>query len=561
MAKQNFIAGGYYGKLGATVGQRWKNIRTIRAYAVPVNPRTPSQQANRNRFAQAIKAAQTAIQFNNGAPCWANDRITEFMFRTSEAKKRIDAGVTGWLAVPLHPSGVAPSVTVADLQLSQVSGGGWEVTSATVAALPAARRFTICARVFDNVTRTFVDVMAMAQLGAGDGTVFSLPAGSNYTMVDGSLLVGITNDDSDHDGNFVLIAPQTFSPPSSMDITDAGLYFVNGRTLALRSPTMSGLLGTYTLDVSVTLYNPVAGTTVTETQRVTTVQGAENLALVATAGTGTFNSASVASVSMVSASGTSTSLTFSNVQCVTDANTPPLQITIDDVVFTWSRDGRPTFNSAKLAALGGDYVISAAVSMRIDGTSTALSDSGTFTVGNGTGSGSLSQQSAATIFASAAAATVSVSSQSGYPSKLVFSGVATTNNQITVSNYEEFSAVFYSPQDYDPLGIYGFPSDGSIVAYIATVGNNFPAGSEVSFSGTVKIPGTPERTFSSTGTWDWSEFYNGTSLMSMELPLVFLPGEGEGLEFLGDCSARIKFTSTRLNVDIVFDYYIQNMEY
>ena len=29
MATQNFIGGGYYGKMGATVGQRWKNKRII----------------------------------------------------------------------------------------------------------------------------------------------------------------------------------------------------------------------------------------------------------------------------------------------------------------------------------------------------------------------------------------------------------------------------------------------------------------------------------------------------------------------------------------------------
>ena len=30
MAIQNFLSGGYYGKLGATVGQRWKNKQNLR---------------------------------------------------------------------------------------------------------------------------------------------------------------------------------------------------------------------------------------------------------------------------------------------------------------------------------------------------------------------------------------------------------------------------------------------------------------------------------------------------------------------------------------------------
>ena len=55
MAKQNFLAGGFYGKLGAMVGQRWKNKRTIRTYVIPHNPNTPEQRKNRNGFAGAVQ--------------------------------------------------------------------------------------------------------------------------------------------------------------------------------------------------------------------------------------------------------------------------------------------------------------------------------------------------------------------------------------------------------------------------------------------------------------------------------------------------------------------------
>ena len=57
MAKQNFLAGGFYGKLGAMVGQRWKNKRTIRTYVIPHNPNTPEQRKNRNGFAGAVQFA------------------------------------------------------------------------------------------------------------------------------------------------------------------------------------------------------------------------------------------------------------------------------------------------------------------------------------------------------------------------------------------------------------------------------------------------------------------------------------------------------------------------
>ena len=61
MAVQNFLSGGYYGKLGETVGQRWKNKRTIRTYVIPRNPRTEKQQANRGLFANAVTFAQIGL--------------------------------------------------------------------------------------------------------------------------------------------------------------------------------------------------------------------------------------------------------------------------------------------------------------------------------------------------------------------------------------------------------------------------------------------------------------------------------------------------------------------
>lgn len=48
----NFLKGTYDGKVGATVGSKWKNKGTIRTYAVPANPRTPGQQTVRAGFAE-----------------------------------------------------------------------------------------------------------------------------------------------------------------------------------------------------------------------------------------------------------------------------------------------------------------------------------------------------------------------------------------------------------------------------------------------------------------------------------------------------------------------------
>jgi len=46
----NFLKGTYSGKVGATVGSKWKNKGTVRTFAIPSNPNTPAQQNVRNGF-------------------------------------------------------------------------------------------------------------------------------------------------------------------------------------------------------------------------------------------------------------------------------------------------------------------------------------------------------------------------------------------------------------------------------------------------------------------------------------------------------------------------------
>ena len=108
MAIQNFLSGGYYGKLGQTIGQRWKNKRTVKAYAVPTNPRTEKQQANRGRFAYGVKLAQLAQAATYRSLLFSSESNTEWALRMSVAKNATDSGITGLDAVPLCPTGFVP---------------------------------------------------------------------------------------------------------------------------------------------------------------------------------------------------------------------------------------------------------------------------------------------------------------------------------------------------------------------------------------------------------------------------------------------------------------------
>ena len=122
MAIQNFLSGGYYGKLGATVGQRWKNKRTIRTYVVPANPRTPTQQANRGKFADAVTFAQMGMQMNYYCTLFDDPNFTKWNYRMKVARELKNAGLTDLDLIPLYPISFNPPVLLTEFIKATVTG-------------------------------------------------------------------------------------------------------------------------------------------------------------------------------------------------------------------------------------------------------------------------------------------------------------------------------------------------------------------------------------------------------------------------------------------------------
>ena len=122
MAIQNFLSGGYYGKLGATVGQRWKNKRTIRTYVVPNNPRTPSQQANRGKFADAVTYSQIGMQMNYYCALFDDPNMTRWNYRMKVARELKAAGFNDLDLIPLYPMSYTPAILLSDFTRSKVEG-------------------------------------------------------------------------------------------------------------------------------------------------------------------------------------------------------------------------------------------------------------------------------------------------------------------------------------------------------------------------------------------------------------------------------------------------------
>lgn len=120
MAKFNTLAGGYYGKLGATVGQRWKNIRTVRAYVVPHNPQTEVQQANRQRFSDCVFYAQLAGQMNAKVTAFDTTSKTLWNARMSTARALQDLGYSEMDRLPLYPTSFSVPNIISAATITQV---------------------------------------------------------------------------------------------------------------------------------------------------------------------------------------------------------------------------------------------------------------------------------------------------------------------------------------------------------------------------------------------------------------------------------------------------------
>lgn len=55
MGKMNLLKANYSGKVGQTVGAKWKDQSTLRTYSTPANPNTEAQKSVRGAFAELTK--------------------------------------------------------------------------------------------------------------------------------------------------------------------------------------------------------------------------------------------------------------------------------------------------------------------------------------------------------------------------------------------------------------------------------------------------------------------------------------------------------------------------
>lgn len=206
MAIQNFLSGGYYGKLGQTVGQRWKNKRTIRAYVIPANPRTAKQQANRGQFGNAVLYSQMGMQMNYLTTLFDRPDMSQWNARMSTARDLRKSGATNLDLIPLYPMSFTPPYLITELNIKEVSGVGL-VTFYVSGTLPSVDRRLSC--MLDIKTTTGAEVglkLYLADFHAGAQPTITMQLDDPSEINTQCLARLVSLDDTDSSTDFVVSA-------------------------------------------------------------------------------------------------------------------------------------------------------------------------------------------------------------------------------------------------------------------------------------------------------------------------------------------------------------------
>lgn len=209
MATQNFLSGGYYGKLGATVGQRWKNKRTIRTYVIPHDPKTPDQIAQRTKFGSGVFYAQLAQQANYSCTFFNSESMTNWNRRMSVAVENKSLFTTLLSLIPLIPNNsVAPYAIISGTYKVDNDTHTMEIKLA--GHLPsAARKYTVL--LTNNPTgTTATDVkMLSATSTAANPNVLITSELADFEMLDTTKVRIVSSDDVNSSLDMVISAEIT----------------------------------------------------------------------------------------------------------------------------------------------------------------------------------------------------------------------------------------------------------------------------------------------------------------------------------------------------------------
>lgn len=228
MAKFNTLAGGYYGKLGATVGQRWKNLRTVRTYVIPANPQTPTQQANRRRFSDCVWYAQIAQQINPKTTAFDTTAKTLWNCRMSTARALQDLSLTEMDRIPLYPTTFSLPYTISAATVSGIVDTNH--VEVTVEGVTLNEERVLVMLVLLPGVESWKDrlVLCIGSNGDTGGNVFTFRIPEGVTFTDGMKARFCSCDDVSS-GTDLIASSQINLPMATIDVHtfDTSLRNVN----------------------------------------------------------------------------------------------------------------------------------------------------------------------------------------------------------------------------------------------------------------------------------------------------------------------------------------------
>lgn len=173
MGKMNLLKANWYGKVGQTVGAKWKNKSTIRTYTKPANPDTAAQQTVRGGFASVtsfVALFADGIRYKSALDT-AGQSVRNAIIKLN--KEMVAAG----------------SLTKADLLISK---GGLQKPAVSDAALATGKvKVTFAAPTATNFTNK-AKLIVVAVDGV-DGVVDVFEAAPNAATATGTVTFSSSN--------------------------------------------------------------------------------------------------------------------------------------------------------------------------------------------------------------------------------------------------------------------------------------------------------------------------------------------------------------------------------
>lgn len=165
MGELNLLKGAYTGKVGKTVGAKWKNLSTVRTFTKPANPKTEAQVSVRNAFKEInsfVARFSDAIKYFSA---WNTSGMSVRNAIVKANKDMIDTGTFNKKTLQISKGGLAKPTALA---------GTWDSTAGGTISFtwtkPIASNISADAKMIIVAVDTENDLFEVIEAKASEGS-------------------------------------------------------------------------------------------------------------------------------------------------------------------------------------------------------------------------------------------------------------------------------------------------------------------------------------------------------------------------------------------------------